>query len=215
MGMQERPGLTFDRCREIFNRMANKILLIDPRERSRRAHRTFLCATNDVVEASFAAAALEDFEALAPDVVVVSLRQVDTNGIKLCKALRALPGGDRCLLILHGKPTADIAFKRDREALEKTLQADHFVPKELDGAGLAALIDVALARCRPTVAEAAPQEAANRAPEPAGVGALPDDRDLTWREVFRAPLNMASLRLLATRQVRWREEDVQPLSRAS
>lgn len=94
-----------------------RVLLVDDHEVVRRGLREMLDDEDDiqvVAEAGGVAEAVARASASLPDVAVVDVQLPDGNGVELCKRLRALPDGPRCLVLT--------AFD-DEEALVGTIMA--------------------------------------------------------------------------------------------
>lgn len=82
--------------------MPVRVLLIDDHEVVRRGLRDLLGSEPDievVAEAGSAAEAVVQAQAHHPDVAVVDIRLPDEGGVALCRRLRALDGGPRCLIL--------------------------------------------------------------------------------------------------------------------
>lgn len=82
--------------------MPVRVLLIDDHEVVRRGLRDLLGSEPDievVAEAGSAAEAVVQAQAHRPDVAVVDIRLPDEGGVVLCRRLRALDGGPRCLIL--------------------------------------------------------------------------------------------------------------------
>ncbi|MFC5054368.1 response regulator transcription factor [Saccharothrix xinjiangensis] len=82
--------------------MPVRVLLVDDHEVVRRGLRELLEDEDDisvVAEAGGVAEALVRASAARPDVAVVDVRLPDGGGVELCRGLRALPGGPRCLVL--------------------------------------------------------------------------------------------------------------------
>ncbi|HWO62882.1 MAG TPA: response regulator transcription factor [Umezawaea sp.] len=97
--------------------MPVRVLLVDDHEVVRRGLREMLDDEDDiqvVAEAGGVAEAVARASASLPDVAVVDVQLPDGNGVELCKRLRALPDGPRCLVLT--------AFD-DEEALVGTIMA--------------------------------------------------------------------------------------------
>lgn len=78
------------------------VLLVDDHEVVRRGLREMLDDEDDiqvVAEAGGVAEAVVRAAASRPDVAVVDVQLPDGSGVELCKRLRALPGGPRCLVL--------------------------------------------------------------------------------------------------------------------
>src|SRR5207253_4453955 len=58
------------------------------------------------VEATVAGSALDRFRQLAPDLVVVEVRQSDPDGLRLCRVLR--DGSEVPLIVLNGRQGEDL-----------------------------------------------------------------------------------------------------------
>jgi DNA-binding NarL/FixJ family response regulator len=79
-----------------------RVLLVDDHEVVRRGLRELLEDEDDisvVAEAGGAGEALVRAAATSPDVAVVDVRLPDGGGVELCRGLRALPDGPRCLVL--------------------------------------------------------------------------------------------------------------------
>jgi DNA-binding NarL/FixJ family response regulator len=79
-----------------------RVLLVDDHEVVRRGLRDLLDDERDidvVAEAGTAAEALTRSNATKPDVAVVDMRLPDGDGVELCKRLRAVADGPRCLVL--------------------------------------------------------------------------------------------------------------------
>ena len=79
-----------------------RVLLVDDHEVVRRGLREMLDDEEDiqvVAEAGGVAEAVARASAALPDVAVVDVQLPDGNGVELCKRLRALPDGPRCLVL--------------------------------------------------------------------------------------------------------------------
>ncbi|WNV91549.1 response regulator transcription factor [Umezawaea sp. Da 62-37] len=82
--------------------MSVSVLLVDDHEVVRRGLREMLDDEDDiqvVAEAGGVAEAVVRAAASRPDVAVVDVQLPDGSGVELCKRLRALPGGPRCLVL--------------------------------------------------------------------------------------------------------------------
>ncbi|MFD7652394.1 response regulator [Actinosynnema sp. NPDC059797] len=82
--------------------MPVRVLLVDDHEVVRRGLRELLEDEDDisvVAEAGGVAEALVRASAARPDVAVVDVRLPDGGGVELCRGLRALPDGPRCLVL--------------------------------------------------------------------------------------------------------------------
>ncbi|MFD9733928.1 response regulator [Umezawaea sp. NPDC059074] len=82
--------------------MPVRVLLVDDHEVVRRGLREMLDDEDDiqvVAEAGGAAEAVVQATHAKPDVAVVDVQLPDGNGVELCKRLRALPDGPRCLVL--------------------------------------------------------------------------------------------------------------------
>jgi two-component system response regulator DevR len=78
------------------------VLLVDDHEIVRRGLRDLLHSEADidvVAEAGGVGEALVQAQAHKPDVAVVDMRLPDGDGVTLCRDLRALPDGPRCLVL--------------------------------------------------------------------------------------------------------------------
>jgi two-component system response regulator DevR len=79
-----------------------RVLLVDDHEVVRRGLREMLDDEDDiqvVAEAGGVAEAVTRASSARPDVAVVDVQLPDGNGVELCKRLRALPDGPRCLVL--------------------------------------------------------------------------------------------------------------------
>jgi two-component system, NarL family, response regulator DevR len=79
-----------------------RVLLVDDHEVVRRGLRELLEDEDDisvVAEAGGVAEALVRAGATRPDVAVVDVRLPDGGGVELCRGLRSLPDGPRCLVL--------------------------------------------------------------------------------------------------------------------
>jgi DNA-binding NarL/FixJ family response regulator len=79
-----------------------RVLLVDDHEVVRRGLREMLDDEDDievVAEAGGVAEAVAQASFARPDVAVVDVQLPDGNGVELCKRLRALPDGPRCLVL--------------------------------------------------------------------------------------------------------------------
>jgi two-component system, NarL family, response regulator DevR len=79
-----------------------RVLLVDDHEVVRRGLREMLDDEDDiqvVAEAGGVAEAVARASSAMPDVAVVDVQLPDGNGVELCKRLRALPDGPRCLVL--------------------------------------------------------------------------------------------------------------------
>jgi len=79
-----------------------RVLLVDDHEVVRRGLREMLDDEDDiqvVAEAGGVAEAVAQASFAHPDVAVVDVQLPDGNGVELCKRLRALPDGPRCLVL--------------------------------------------------------------------------------------------------------------------
>jgi len=79
-----------------------RVLLVDDHEVVRRGLREMLDDEDDiqvVAEAGGVAEAVVQATHAKPDVAVVDVQLPDGNGVELCKRLRALPDGPRCLVL--------------------------------------------------------------------------------------------------------------------
>ena len=77
-------------------------MLVDDHEVVRRGLREMLDDEDDiqvVAEAGGVAEAVVRASSAKPDVAVVDVQLPDGNGVELCKRLRALPDGPRCLVL--------------------------------------------------------------------------------------------------------------------
>ncbi|MEU4442476.1 response regulator transcription factor [Actinosynnema sp. NPDC050801] len=82
--------------------MPVRVLLVDDHEVVRRGLRELLEDEDDisvVAEAGGVGEALVRAGATRPDVAVVDVRLPDGGGVELCRRLRALPDGPRCLVL--------------------------------------------------------------------------------------------------------------------
>lgn len=82
--------------------MPVRVLLVDDHEVVRRGLRELLEDEDDisvVAEAGGVDEALVRAAATRPDVAVVDVRLPDGGGVELCRGLRALPDGPRCLVL--------------------------------------------------------------------------------------------------------------------
>ncbi|MFD1151170.1 response regulator [Saccharothrix hoggarensis] len=82
--------------------MPVRVLLVDDHEVVRRGLRELLEDEDDisvVAEAGGVGEALARAGAARPDVAVVDVRLPDGGGVELCRRLRALPDGPRCLVL--------------------------------------------------------------------------------------------------------------------
>jgi len=82
--------------------MAVRLLLVDDHEVVRRGLRDLLNGEDDievVAEAGSVDEAVVQATASKPDVAIVDVRLPDGNGVELCRTLRALPDGPRCLVL--------------------------------------------------------------------------------------------------------------------
>ncbi|HEX6343317.1 response regulator transcription factor [Umezawaea sp.] len=82
--------------------MPVRVLLVDDHEVVRRGLREMLDDEDDiqvVAEAGGVAEAVARASFAMPDVAVVDVQLPDGNGVELCKRLRALPDGPRCLVL--------------------------------------------------------------------------------------------------------------------
>ncbi|MCS7482182.1 response regulator [Umezawaea endophytica] len=82
--------------------MPVRVLLVDDHEVVRRGLREMLDDEDDiqvVAEAGGVAEAVARASSAMPDVAVVDVQLPDGNGVELCKRLRALPDGPRCLVL--------------------------------------------------------------------------------------------------------------------
>jgi len=79
-----------------------RVLLVDDHEVVRRGLREMLDDEDDievVAEAGGVAEAVTRAASAKPDVAVVDVQLPDGTGVELCKRLRALPDGPRCLVL--------------------------------------------------------------------------------------------------------------------
>jgi DNA-binding NarL/FixJ family response regulator len=79
-----------------------RVLLVDDHEVVRRGLREMLDDEDDiqvVAEAGGVAEAVAQASFARPDVAVVDVQLPDGNGVELCKRLRTLPDGPRCLVL--------------------------------------------------------------------------------------------------------------------
>jgi two-component system, NarL family, response regulator DevR len=79
-----------------------RVLLVDDHEVVRRGLREMLDDEDDiqvVAEAGGVAEAVARASSALPDVAVVDVQLPDGNGVELCKRLRTLPDGPRCLVL--------------------------------------------------------------------------------------------------------------------
>jgi DNA-binding NarL/FixJ family response regulator len=79
-----------------------RVLLVDDHEVVRRGLRDLLSTEDDievVAEAGGVAEAVTMAGARHPDVAVIDLKLPDGDGVALCRALGATPGGPRCLVL--------------------------------------------------------------------------------------------------------------------
>ncbi|WP_199440700.1 response regulator [Umezawaea beigongshangensis] len=82
--------------------MPVRVLLVDDHEIVRRGLREMLDDEDDievVAEAGSVAEALTRAGAARPEVAVVDVQLPDGNGVDLCRDLRSLPDGPRCLVL--------------------------------------------------------------------------------------------------------------------
>ncbi|MEO6087130.1 MAG: response regulator transcription factor [Umezawaea sp.] len=82
--------------------MPVRVLLVDDHEVVRRGLREMLDDEDDiqvVAEAGGVAEAVAQASFARPDVAVVDVQLPDGNGVELCKRLRTLPDGPRCLVL--------------------------------------------------------------------------------------------------------------------
>jgi two-component system, NarL family, response regulator DevR len=82
--------------------MTVRLLLVDDHEVVRRGLRDLLNGEKDievVAEAGTVGEALVRATASKPDVAIVDVRLPDGNGVELCRTLRSLPDGPRCLVL--------------------------------------------------------------------------------------------------------------------
>ena len=124
--------------------MRYRVLLVDPVRHRRERALDLLRAHYEVVGVSDAAEAREQLKGRKPDAVMLTLRQLEGNGLVLGKEMRARLGGD-ALILVHGDSNPP-ATSAERAQAAAAHGVSGWMPSTLEPPHIDALIGTALAR---------------------------------------------------------------------
>jgi CheY-like chemotaxis protein len=116
-----------------------RVLLIDPVKVRREKVAHVLEMRFDVVEAFTSQEAKEAIKTARPDAIVLTLRQVEDNGLLIAKALRGLVGRDAFILV-HGSTTS-VTSAADRRLVLERHGVDQWAPSTLEPDDIAVIIN--------------------------------------------------------------------------
>lgn len=147
------------------------VLIIDPILGRVKRIQMELGGQVDVLAAANHEAAQKLLGAKVPTMVAVSLQQSSGHGLAVGAEVRGSVG-DACLITVYGRPTGKKVSSRARDKAAQHYQIDSFVPAQLNGSDVAAMVWAHL------------KEAAREA-ENIEAGAPPDDTSLHGRRSWK------------------------------
>ncbi len=109
-----------------------RVMLVEARDALRESYCTYLQGHFDVDPLPLGRHALAAFQKQAPDAVVANIRQPGGDAVELFAQLRALPGGEDCVLLLYGHPFGPRPSRQQAERICREARADQYLARELD-----------------------------------------------------------------------------------
>ena len=121
-----------------------RIMLVDPNDSRREGYTAFLSSRFEVSAFPVASKAQAAFPGIQPDAVLIHVRQPGGSGLTLSRALRALPGGERCMLVVYGHPAGARPSPAMIEHLRRDAGADTYLAREVDEVDLERVLGLKL-----------------------------------------------------------------------
>lgn len=121
-----------------------RLLLLDPDDTRRERFRSWLQSQFDVVAIAVAARSHDRFTALKPDAVLAHARQPGSSGPRVCKELRALAGGQDCLMVVYGQLVGPRKTAAQIEKMREDCQVDLWLTREVEAIDLEKVLGLKL-----------------------------------------------------------------------
>ena len=135
------------------------VLLVDPDDTRREVFQAYLSSRFEVVAVAIAARAHRAFGQTPPDAVLAHARQPGSSGLRLCKELRALPGGEDCLMVVYGHNVGPRPTGASVERMREASLVDVWLHREVDEIDLEKVLGIKLMEPTPAPGLVVPERA--------------------------------------------------------